>query len=104
MIKKIESLLLNTISYFHDVMKNVNLKTHATLLKMNAILTLTQITFACIWSDVIIAVTRREGTMPALIRDSSLPSLNAKLQNIAAQPRRRFSSLTIVYKKKTKYR
>ena len=56
-------------------------------------LTFTQITFACIWSDVIMAVTRRDGTIPALTRDFSLPSLYARLQNIEAHPRRRFSSL-----------
>lgn len=50
-------------------------------------------TLACIWSEVIIAVTNRDGTIPALTSDFSLPSLYARLQNIEAQPRRRFSSL-----------
>ena len=56
-------------------------------------LTFTQMTFACIWSDVIMAVTSRDGTIPALTKDFSLPSLYARLQNIEAHPLRRFSSL-----------
>ena len=56
-------------------------------------LTFTQITFACIWSEVIMAVTSRDGTIPALTKDFSLPSLYARLQNIEAHPLRRFSSL-----------